>query len=66
MLLGAIGTLVSNTGGAAITAATSVVDAAAAAVVANPLLAAVGAVAAYEIYHYNNPPNLGKHVDTKA
>lgn len=67
MSLGAIGSFVSGSGGAILSATTSVVEAVASVVEAYPLLTAVAAVGAYEFLGgTNNPAHLGNSIDTKA
>jgi hypothetical protein len=67
MVLGAVGSFVSESGGAALSATTSVVKAVASVVESYPLLTAVVALGAYEwLGGSNNPDHLGNNVDTKA
>jgi len=65
MLLGAVGSFISTSGGALLKAGSSVVTEAASIVEAHPMLAA--AAIGVGIYEYvSNPSHLGNSVDTKA
>lgn len=67
MMLGAVGSFVSESGGAVLSATTSVVKAVASVVESYPLLTAAAAFGAYELLSgSNNPDHLGNNIDTKA